>query len=432
MVESRYNFATRLNARRLLLALAVATFVGGMAGCGPTEARFRLNTVYMHAQERKINADLDEQREQEVANVLSGLFGTPDAPNLPELAGNPFAGIVELGKLQMAAGPVGRDPETQRPRGLYREHCAHCHGVTGNGLGPTASFLNPYPRDFRRGTFKFKSTKEGDRPSREDLHKTLYDGIAGTAMPSFKLLKRDELDALADYVRYLSIRGQTERALWEEIGALDEDQRLLDPSLADSTDPAKQAEYAKQLSTIRKMVTGIAEGWQIAGEQVVEIPPRATGELTGPALEESIARGRELFNGTTAACSTCHGVLAVGDGRADLYDKWTEELEPANPDAVAEYEALGALPPRVIKPRNLRSGVYRGGRRPIDLYWRIHNGIEGSGMPAASMKPPGAAADAKGLSEEDLWSIIDYVRSLPYESMSQPPQQEENKRARAS
>ena len=34
-------------------------------------------------------------------------------------------------------------PEVHR---LYREHCAHCHGISGDGVGPTAVFLNPYPR----------------------------------------------------------------------------------------------------------------------------------------------------------------------------------------------------------------------------------------------------------------------------------------------
>ena len=46
------------------------------------------------------------------------------------------------------------------------------------------------------------------------------------------------------------------------------------------------------------------------------------------------------------------------------------------------FLALGALEPRNIRPRNLRMDEFRGGRRPIDLYWRIHNGIAGAPMPA--------------------------------------------------
>ena len=33
-------------------------------------------------------------------------------------------------------------------------------------------------------------------------------------------------------------------------------------------------------------------------------------------------------------------------------------------------------------PANLNRGVYKGGRRPIDIYWRISKGINGAKMPA--------------------------------------------------
>ena len=37
-----------------------------------------------------------------------------------------------------------------------------CHGSSGAGDGPTAAFLYPRPRDYRRGLFKFTSTAQGD------------------------------------------------------------------------------------------------------------------------------------------------------------------------------------------------------------------------------------------------------------------------------
>ena len=87
---------------------------------------------------------------------------------------------------------------------------------------------------------------------------------------------------------------------------------------------------------------------------------------------------------------------------------------------------LGALKPRNILPRNLRIGVYRGGSRPIDLYLRIAQGIDGTPMPAAAMKP----ANPQGMTEEEVWDIVNYVLSLPYEHISQqgdnvPPFQRE-------
>ena len=76
--------------------------------------------------------------------------------------------------------------------------------------------MNPYPRDYRQGAFKFKSTARADKPTTDDLRRILRDGIAGTAMPSFLLLPDDEIDALIEYVKYLSYRGQTERWLSDQ------------------------------------------------------------------------------------------------------------------------------------------------------------------------------------------------------------------------
>src|SRR5262249_26611175 len=79
---------------------------------------------------------------------------------------------------------------------LYRRHCLHCHGLTGDGHGPTSPWVNPHPRDYRPGMFKFTSTLLGGKarkPSRADLLRTLKQGIEGTSMPTFGLLPENEL-----------------------------------------------------------------------------------------------------------------------------------------------------------------------------------------------------------------------------------------------
>ena len=97
-----------------------------------------------------------------VGNILTALFGTPNQPKFPLIFGenDPAAEILSLENLRIAAGPVSSDRDDNHT-GLYREHCAHCHGISGDGAGPTARTLNPYPRDFRLGKFKFKSTPAG-------------------------------------------------------------------------------------------------------------------------------------------------------------------------------------------------------------------------------------------------------------------------------
>ena len=95
-------------------------------------------------------------------------------------------------------------------RTLYMKHCMHCHGVSGDGNGPTAEYLNPKPRDYRQGMFKFTSTKQQDRARRDDLRRTVKLGIPGTYMPSFMLLSDFDTDAIVEYIRWLSLRGEFE------------------------------------------------------------------------------------------------------------------------------------------------------------------------------------------------------------------------------
>jgi mono/diheme cytochrome c family protein len=326
-----------------------------------------------------------------VATILRAMFGTPDEPFvLPETG-------LDMAKLQLASGPV-RSDIVGRKNGLYREHCAHCHGVTGDGLGPTAAFLNPYPRDYRPGVFKFKSTERADKPTHADLVRILHNGIPGTSMPSFALLSETQVDALAEYVKYLAIRGETELALMRAYFELDDE------------DQGKLPETREFL--VDETLAVVADRWKAAADAAIPVPEM----LADIDLKASIAKGRELFYGDKANCVKCHGPTALGDGQANDYDDWNKPIVEwkkelaATEDRAWAARAAGviagdALEPRTIPPRNLRHGIYRGGRRPLDLYYRIHAGINGAPMPAA-----------KGtIAPEDIWHIVNYVRSLPYE-----------------
>jgi mono/diheme cytochrome c family protein len=377
------------------------------AGCGRTPpASYRLNMVEATKQR------LTPEQERQVSTVLLAMFGTPDEPvALPE------TGLDEA-KLRLASGPV-RSDIVGRKNGLYREHCAHCHGVTGDGMGPTAAFLNPYPRDYRPGVFKFKSTERADKPTHADLIRILRNGIAGTSMPSFALLSEPQIDALVEYLKYLSIRGETELSLMRAYFELDDDAKGILPETREFL--------------VDETLTPIAEKWKSAAAAQIAVPDM-------PAdidLAESIAKGKELFYGDKANCVKCHGVTGLGDGQANDYDDWNKAIVEINKEIkgglakagetstsgmsaedAAEHRKqvawLGrfsqvvdgdALAPRTIPPRNLRLGVYRGGRRPLDLYYRIHAGINGAPMPAAKGTVP----------PEDIWHIVNYIRSLPYE-----------------
>ncbi len=102
-------------------------------------------------------------------------------------------------------------PVLQHGRKLYMQNCEHCHGVSGDGAGPTAEYFDIKPRDYRQGLFKFTSTRNMDKARRDDLDRTVRYGIPGTYMPSFLLFKDDELGAIVEYIRWLSMRGEFEQ-----------------------------------------------------------------------------------------------------------------------------------------------------------------------------------------------------------------------------
>lgn len=403
-------------SRRFVLGLAACAAVLA-CGCERTESpRFRLN---FEGRDRK---DFSRDVQQQWVDVLDGLFGQPDRPYVRAetkldaakiaLASGPVTSdgwVVTKKDNTVYAGPLIREDangivikdyelgETlvrtadlkskHEQRGLYRQHCVHCHGTTGDGAGPTAAFLNPYPRDFRKGVFKFISNTRDYTPARADLKKTLHDGLPGSSMPSFALLPEKEVEALLEYVMYLSLRGQVEEYL---VPALENDE--FDAALL-----------------FEEGLDGAVGRWKGADRFALKAPPR-------PNLppEEALAKGREVY--VKAKCIECHGVHGLGDGQiTPAYDVWN--APKVTDKEKARHPEWFDLPAQAIRPRNLRQGVYRGGRRPIDLFTRIYVGIGPSGMSGFGKKP----GVASPLTDEEIWCLVDYLRSLPYERPADAP-----------
>ena len=84
---------------------------------------------------------------------------------------------------------------------IYQERCAFCHGDQGDGNGPVARYLDPRPRDFTAGQFKFRTTASGELPLRKDVIDIVKSGVRGTAMPRWEgVLSDAEVEAVVDYV----------------------------------------------------------------------------------------------------------------------------------------------------------------------------------------------------------------------------------------
>jgi mono/diheme cytochrome c family protein len=346
----------------------------------------------------------------DVSAVIDALFGTPDEPRLPD--GFP-EGLVDLANVKRAAGPVSSDKQDVH-FGMYRAQCVVCHGLNGGGTGPAAAMQNPYPRDFRPGTFKYKSTPRGSKPTKSDLMAIVRHGAPGTGMPAFERLPSDDLEALVDYVIYLSIRGETERKAirWaiEELGYGDPADEIADADRLRVNADGEPATPA-HAEAMDRMIEEIAGSWLSAKPIAVPERVRPVGKDRLAAIE----RGRELFHGPLANCASCHGTEGSGDALTLDFDDWTKEfttrleISPGDKVAVRPMRKLGALPPREIRPRNLSWGVFRGGGDAETLYRRLIAGVDGSPMPGLLVKGPDSSV---GVTTDQIWDLVAYVQSL--------------------
>ncbi len=190
---------------------------------------------------------------------------TPSAP--PEASGGASFGFGE------ATPPPGPRPSESRGLVAWRAHCAPCHGRSGGGDGPAASWLAPPPRNLTRGEFKWNSRPSGQPPLDEDLLRTLEKGAPGTAMPAFEdRLPPETLRSLVEVIKGMST-------------AFD-DLRFLDPPL------------------------------------VIPEPPEDTPELR--------RAGRAAFE--ALKCTECHGEEGRADGPAvpTLRDSEKRPITPRN------------------------------------------------------------------------------------------------------
>lgn len=173
---------------------------------------------------------------------------------------------------------VARQELTHYGKLAYERRCSGCHGIEGDGKGPAAIWLNPKPRDFKSGIYKFRSGPIGTMPSDDDLMRVLSTGVAGTSMPAFHEIPERERFGLVEYIKTFSQEWQ---------------------------DPAKRS-------------------------SVVQGSPYPVEDFKDHKLFMARAeRGRKIF---AEACVLCHGLAGRGDGEggADLTDDWGQPIRPGN------------------------------------------------------------------------------------------------------
>lgn len=347
---------------------------------------------------------------------LFNLFGSPKYPVVNEsFLAEGFA-LLELDEAManQAVSELKLDAITlARGAKLYRIQCLQCHGVTGNGRGPSAQWVNPHPRDYRQGLFKFMSVNMSDgktrKPLRSDLYRILYQGAEGTSMPAFNLLKEDELEALVSYVIHLSIRGEAEMESFKSMTKTDEG---LVWGSEEFTIP----------QMIKRQAAFVAMNWLTSKDNVITPAAFPYENASKEDFEKSVRRGQAMFlgDGALLKANLKEGLKKEDYQRLYKFDATSDEVITEKLNAFAKsvncsqchkkyglqaqwkFDSWGTM----VQPRNLTISVYRGGRRPVDIYYRIHSGIKGSNMNAYGNNMDG----------EVIWDLVNFARALPYEA----------------
>lgn len=169
-----------------------------------------------------------------------------------------------------ARPPTAPDPERAlRGKAVFDRFCISCHGAHGDGRGYSAQWLDPAPRDFTGGIFKWRSTPSGTLPTEGDMVRTVSRGLSQTNMPSWAPLGERAVRDVVEYLKTFSPRWQRESP----------------------------------------------------GGPIKILPEPPDGEA-------SRHRGGELY--TQMGCFNCHGEKGKGDGPAmpTLLDDWGHKIVP--------------------------------------------------------------------------------------------------------
>lgn len=351
--------------------------------------------------------------------------------------------------------PAGDATKADATKGaaLYKQWCASCHGENGAADGVLAAALNPPPRNFTVGRYRFRTTPEGNLPSDADLYRTISAGILPSRMPAYGFLSSEDRLALVAHVKRLSAFFDEDEKKSLNHFELNPPEPSIDyTSVAIAADPAG-------VERGRKLFFEKGQCWQCHGQQGLGDGPSAptlkaeegyaiksANLRRGPALLKSVKDARDVYRvlkgGLSGTPMPSYAASLTDDELKDI-SRFTESLWLIEPREHLEQVPLGSVAltgtqslvefgERTFinncagchgkrgrgdgvaaelmrnKPASLATGIFKFKTTPdgcfadpSDIKRTLRLGVAGSSMPAWNLN-----------AEAELDALVAYIQSL--------------------